>query len=196
MNKISTRLGLMTGFIATLYITILYLVEPRLLIDGYERWTLVLFFGAVIYSVYTIRPTTLSQQSLEGLSQQVLDNKEPSNKALHQEDFKSFGELLQTGFRTFFIAFLIKFTFIYFLFNYYDPNLIEMVRDASTEIFKSNMDFSDDTQEIIEQRIANYRAGEFGPSLRDPLGLIIELLIGFFMAFLTALFMKREQPDY
>ena len=191
MNKISTRLGLMTGFLATLYITILYLVEPRLLIDGYERWTLVLFFGAVIYSVYKVRPTTLSQRSLDDLVKREVGEQE-----LHQEDFKSFGELLQIGFRTFFVAFLIKFAFIYFLFNYYDPSLIEMVRDASTEIFKSNMDFSDDTQEIIEQRIANYRAGEFGPSLRDPLGLIIELLIGFFMAFLTALFMKREQPDY
>ncbi|MGH1336623.1 MAG: DUF4199 domain-containing protein [Aureispira sp.] len=191
MNKISTRLGLMTGFIATLYITILYLVEPRLLIDGYERWTLVLFFGAIVYGVYQARPTTLNQRSLEALV-----NREAHKEELHQGDFKSFGELLQIGFRTFFIAFLIKFIFIYFLFNYYDPSLIEMVRDASTEIFKNNMDFSEDTQEIVEQRIANYRAGEFGPSLRDPLGIIIELLIGFFMAFLTALFMKREQPEY
>ncbi|MFK7799894.1 MAG: DUF4199 domain-containing protein [Aureispira sp.] len=190
MNKISVRIGLMTGFISTLYITVLYLVEPTWLVNGYERLNLLLFFGAVIYTLYKIRPTTLVQQSLEDLA------KENHKESIHQGDFKSFGELLQAGFRTYFIAFLIKFTFIYFLFNYYDPNLVEMVRDASTEIFKNNMDFSDDTQEIIEQRIANYRAGEFGPSLRDPLGLIIELLIGFFMAFLTALFMKREQPDY
>ena len=190
MNKISVRIGLMTGFISTLYITILYLANPTLLVDGYERLTLVLFFGAVVYTVYQIRPTTLAKQSLEDLAQ---GNHEVG---AHQEDFKSFGELLQAGFRTYFIAFWIKFAFVYFLFNYYDPSLVEMVRDASTEIFKNTMDFSDDTQEIIEQRIANYRAGEFGPSLRDPLGLIIELLIGFFMAFLTALFMKREQPDY
>lgn len=190
MSTISARIGLMAGFIATLYITLLYLVNPRLLVVGYERLTLLLFFGAVVYSVYKIRPTTLHQKSLQAL---VLD-KETADQ--HQGDFRSFGELLQVGFRTYFIAFLIKFIFIYFLFNYYDPSLIEMVRDASTEVFVENMDFGDDTEMMKQERIAQYRSGEFGPSLKDPLGLIIELLLGFFMAFITALFMKREQPDY
>lgn len=190
MSKISARIGMMAGFIATLYITILYLANPRLLVVGYERWTLLLFFGAVVYSVYQIRPTTLNQESLQALA---LDEEAADQ---HQGDFRSFGELLQVGFRTYFIAFLIKFIFIYFLFNYYDPSLIEMVRDASTEVFVNNMDFGDDTELMKQERIAQYRAGEFGPSLKDPLGLIIELLVGFFMAFITALFMKREQPDY
>jgi hypothetical protein len=58
------------------------------------------------------------------------------------------------------------------------------------------MDFGDDTEMMRQQQIERYRAGEFGPSLRDPLGLIIELFIGFLMAFFTALVMKREAPDY
>ncbi len=184
----------MTGFLATLYVTILYLIEPRLLVAGYERWTLLLFLVAVVYSVYQTRPTTLNERSLQSL----VDAPAPEEGELdaHQGDFKSFGELLQVGFRTFFIAFIIKFAFIYFLFNYYDTGLVEMVRDASTQIYVDNMDFGDDTEMVRQQRIANYRAGEFGPSLRDPLGLVIELLLGFAMAFFTALVMKREEPGY
>lgn len=192
MSNISTRLGLLTGFLATLYITVLYVISPRLLVEGYERWTLLLFFGAVIYGVYKTRPTTLTQRSLKDLAETPLKDE----KAAHEGDFKSFGELMQVGFKIYFIAFLIKFAFVYFLFNYYDPSLVEMVRDASTKIYVENMDFSDDTEAMREQIVANYRAGEFGPSLRDPLGLVIELLIGAFMAFITAIFMKREQPDY
>jgi len=160
----STRLGLMAGFLAMIFITILYVMDPNLLVDGYERLTLLLFV----------------------LTEKIDDSK----------DFASFGELLQIGFRTYAIAYFIKFTFVYFLFNYYDPSLIELVRDASVEVYKNFQDFSSDTQEIIEQKIANYKEGEFGPSLRDPIGIVIELLIGLFVAFITALFFQRDRPEY
>lgn len=185
----STRLGLMAGFLSTIFITLLYVMDPTLLVDGYERLTLLLFALTIVYAIQQERQTSLRVHKIEDLKHEgvaVDDSK----------DFASFAELLQIGFRTYVIAFFIKFIFVYFLFNYYDPSLIELVRDASVEVYKSFQDFSNDTQEMIEQKIAKYKEGEFGPSLRDPIGIVIELLIGFFIAFITALFFKRDRPDY
>jgi len=188
----STRLGLMAGFFAMMFITILYIIDPTLLVDGYERLTLLLFVLTIVYAIQGERRTSLKVQKIEDLQGSVETSKEIDDS----KDFASFGELLQIGFRTYVIAYFIKFIFVYFLFNYYDPSLIELVRDASVEVYKNFQDFSSDTQEIIEQKIAKYREGEFGPSLRDPFGIIIELLIGLFVAFLTALFFKRDRPEY
>lgn len=185
----STRLGLMAGFLAMMFITILYVVDPTLLVDGYERLTLLLFILTIVYAIQQERSTSLTARKIEDLktgAEEVDDSK----------DFASFGELLRIGFRTYSIAYFMKFTFVYFLFNYYDPSLIELVRDASVEVYKSFQDFSSDTQEIIEQKIAKYKEGEFGPSLRDPFGIIIELMIGLFVSFITALFFKRDRPEY
>lgn len=188
----STRLGLMAGFLAMIFITILYLINPILLIDGYERLTLLLFGGAIIYGAQQKRQNNLSVRKIEALL--TVSKKENSRDT--SGDFASFGLLLQLGFRTYVIAFFIKFSFIYFLFNYYDPNLIEMVKDASVQVYMEHQDFSKDTEEIIQQKIARYKEGHFGPSLRDFLGIGIEIIIGFIMAFVTAFVFKREQPDY
>ncbi len=186
----STRLGVMAGFLSMMFITLLYVIDPTLLVDGYERFTLLLFVLTVIYAIQQERQTTLTVRSIEDLKEKHPEKIDDSG------DFASFGELLQIGFRTYAIAYFIKFAFVYFLFNYYDPTLIELVRDASVEVYKNFQDFSNDTQEIIEQKIAKYREGEFGPSLRDPIGILIELLIGLLVAFVTALFFKRDRPDY
>jgi hypothetical protein len=187
----STRLGLMAGFLAMMFITMLYVMDPTLLVS-YERFTLLLFVLTIIYAIQQERETSLIVRKIGDLQQTA----EVTEKIDDSKDFASFGELLQIGFRTYAIAYFIKFFFVYFLFNYYDPSLIELVRDASVEVYKNFQDFSSDTQEIIEQKIAKYKEGEFGPSLRDPLGIVLELLIGFFVAFLTALFFKRDRPEY
>lgn len=187
----STRLGLMAGFLAMMFITLLYVIDPILLVDGYERLTLLLFALTIVYAIQQERKTSLTVRKIGDL-QEAASTEEIDDS----EDFASFGELLQIGFRTYVIAYFIKFTFVYFLFNYYDPSLIDMVRDASVEVYKSFQDFSTDTQEMVEQKIANYKKGEFGPSLRDPIGIVIELLIGLFVAFMTALFFKRDRPEY
>lgn len=185
----STRLGLMAGFLAMMFITMLYVIDPILLVDGYERLTLLLFVLTIIYAIQQERKTSLRIRKIEDLQHSTTETDD-------SKDFASFGELLQIGFRTYAIAYFIKFTFVYFLFNYYDPSLIDLVRDASVEVYKNFQDFSSDTQEIIEQKIAKYKEGDFGPSLRDPFGIVIELLIGFSVAFITAMFFKRERPEY
>jgi len=179
----------MAGFLSMMFITLLYIIDPTLLVDGYERLTLLLFVLTIIYAIQQERKTSLTVQEigdLQGKTTGIDDS----------QDFASFGELLRIGFKTYVIAYFIKFFFVYFLFNYYDPSLIDMVRDASVEVYKSFQDFSSDTQEMVEQKIAKYKEGEFGPSLRDPIGILIELLIGLFVAFMTALFFKRDRPDY
>lgn len=192
MNQSSTaRIGLMAGFLAILYIAILYVVEPQMLVTGYERLTLLIFAGAIIYGLSQMRSTSLSARSL-----QELVDADPNAAAPDGNDFRSFGDLLQAGFRIYFIAFLLKFAFIYVLFHYYDPSLIDLVRDESTRIYLEQLDPNKDTQVVIEQKVARYREGDFGPSLTDVLGLVIELVIGFIFAAITALFFKREQPDY
>lgn len=188
----STRLGLMAGFLAMMFITILYVLDPHLLVDGYERLTLLLFVLTIVYAIQQERRTSLTVQKIEDLHQKT----DTSEEIDDSKDFASFSELFRIGFRTYSIAYFIKFAFVYFLFNYYDPSLIDLVRDASVEVYKNFQDFSSDTQEIIEQKIAKYKEGEFGPSLRDPMGILIELLIGGFVAFITALFFKRDRPEY
>ena len=63
----STQLGLMSGFIATLTITVLYLINPSLLIRGYERLTLLVFAGFMLYGIMERRQTNLAPKNLEDL---------------------------------------------------------------------------------------------------------------------------------
>jgi len=185
----STRIGLMGGFAAMFFITGLYLTDPRLLIAGYERWTLLMFAGFMLYGLIQKRQNSLSVNKLEDLLAE-------SSNVDTSKDFASFGELLQIGFQIYAIAFFIKLLFIYFLFNFYDPSLIEIIKEVSEKLFLEHQDFSKDTNEIIQQRLAQFREGSFGPQLTDFLGIGVELVLGFIMAFVMALFFKREQPEY
>lgn len=187
----TARIGLMAGFLAMLYVTVLYISDPIMLVTGYERVTLLIFVGAMLYGMIQLRPTELNARSLQDL---VVEDGDKSVDISH--DFRSFSELLQAGFRIYFIGFLLKFTFIYLLFHYYDPSLIDLAREESVRIFMEQSNIENDTQEMLEQRLAQYRQGEFGPSLKDVLGIFIELVMGFIVAAVMALFFKRDQPDY
>lgn len=190
----STRLGLLSGFLSMIFLTFLYLTDPSLLLS-YERLTLLIIATAMLYVMLKRRQSNLVVRNLSEL-QAANATTDDSKKINENQEFAGFPELLRMGFRTYVIAYMIKFTFVYFLFNYYDPSLIEMVRDASTKVYLQYQDFSKDTEEIIQQRVAQYRSGEFGPSLTDFLGIALELLIGFVMAFIFARLLRREQPNY
>ncbi len=185
----STRLGLMSGFLAMLLITFLYVTDPLLLVVGYERLTLLIFFGAIIYGVRQERQTSLTTSNIQDL---VGLQAEGGNES---KDFAPFSELLKLGFRTYIIGFFIKFFFIYYLFNYYDPQLIELVKEAYVKVFLEHRDPSQ-TEELFQQELAKFKAGNFGPSLTSFLGIGMELIMGFLMAFFTAIFFKREHPGY
>ena len=185
----STRLGLMSGFMAMLLVTFLYVTDPLWLVAGYERLTLLIFFGAIIYGVRQERQTNFSTSNIHDLVDLKAEEGDES------KDFAPFGKLLKLGFRTFVIGFFIKYFFIYYLFNYYDPNLVEMVKEAYVKVFLEYRDATQ-TEEIFQQDLARFKAGNFGPSLTNFLGIGMELIVGFLMAFFTAIFFKREQPGY
>lgn len=184
----STQLGMMAGFLSMMLITVLYLSDPHLLVDGYERLTLLIFAGTVIYGISQARTTNLTAKKMEDLLAANKVNDEST-------DFAPFAELLRLGFRIYVIAFFIKFLFVYFLFNYYDTSLIEMVKDAYVKVFIEHKN-PDETEAIFQQRLAAFKEGTFGPQLTDLLGIGIELIVGFVISFVTALFFRRDQPDY
>jgi len=186
----STQLGMMAGFLSMMLITVLYLSDPSLLVDGYERLTLLIFAGTVIYGISQARTTKLSANKVEDLLKQDSEKIEDESS-----DFAPFAELLRLGFRIYVIAFFIKFLFVYFLFNYYDTSLIEMVKDAYVKVFIEHKN-PDETEAIFQQRLAAFKEGAFGPQLSDFLGIGIELIVGFVISFVTALFFRRDQPDY
>lgn len=183
----STQLGLMNGFAAMFFLTVLYIIDPILLVQGYERFTLLLAAGLILYGAVKQRPTSLTPAHLEDLLQSEKDT---------NNDFISFGELLQFGFRIFVIGFVLKFIYIYFLFHFYDTNLIELAKIESIQIFKSFQNTATHTQEILDQQLKEYSAQNFGPELTDFLGISIELIIGFIIAFVIAIFFKRDRPNY
>ncbi|MCH2020951.1 MAG: DUF4199 domain-containing protein [Saprospiraceae bacterium] len=187
--RLSTRLGLMGGFLSMLFITILYITNSNLLIIGYERFTLLIFLATMVYGVLQQRQTNLSPNKIEDL----LGHQEMQK--VYNNDFASFGELLKLGFKIYVIGFFIRFLFIYFLFNYYDTQLIEMYKEVNERIF---IEFKNpkDTELIFQQKLNDYRAGNFAPSFKNFLGIAIELIIGFIMAFFIALLFNRNQPDY
>lgn len=179
----------MSGFFSALLITLLYLIDKNLLIEGYERCSLFILGAAIIYVMLSSRKTQLKSANIEEI---LMDDKAEFDA---KEDFASFGELLKTGFRTYVIGFFIKFIFIWFLFNYYDPQLIELVKAAYLEIMEQYRN-SNEMELIYQQNLENFKKGEFGPSFKNVLGISLELLFGFIIAFIAALFLKRDRPDY
>lgn len=181
------RIGTLLGFISAFYLSILYVYDKALLIQGYERISLLIFLMGIVFLFTKMRSTSLKNLSAKDLQQH--------NKDLSQEDFVSFSVLLSAGFQAYVIAFAIKFLFIYFLFHYYDPTLIEMVKEYSTELFMEQRG-TDETELIFQEKLEKFRNNDFGPSLTDFLGLALELFMGFILVAVTALFFKRDKPEY
>ena len=187
--SLSTRLGFLSGFLSTFLITFLYLIDKTLLVDGFERLTLFFLVGAILYVMLSQRKTTFSAATIKDLQQAVIND-----KALNQE-FASFGELLKLGFRTYVIGFFIKFLFIWFLFNYYDTELIELVKAAYLQLMEQYKN-SNEMELIYQQNLEKFKAGNFGPSFKNILGIALELPFGFVISFAAAFFLKRDRPDY
>ena len=186
--NLSTRLGLMSGFISMLLITFLYVANPELLIVGYERLTLLVLMAAILYGVLQQRQTNFSPAKIEDL---LSDNKQIDVK----NDFASFGALLKLGFRIYIIGFFIKFLFIWFLFNYYDPTLVDMVKEAYLKVVEGHKNTSD-MELIYRENLESFKQGNFAPSLTNFLGIALELIVGFILSLVFAFFFKRDQPEY
>jgi len=181
--------GLMAGFLSILLITMLYVSDPTLLVKGYVWLKQFVFFGAMAYGMSQLRDTSISTSNLSSLKSTA--------DADTSKDFIGLVELLGAGFKIYLIGYLFTFLYIYLLFNFIDPSLVELVKDGTVKIAIETRDPSI-TEEIFQQKIQQLREQDFSPSITDFLSVMsmVELLIGFVMAFVLALFFQREKPNY
>ncbi len=185
--SLSTRMGLMSGFLSAILITFLYIADKSLLVNGYERLTFVCLGGSIIYAMLYQRKTVLSSWRIAELADASISNQAQNN------EFSTFGELLKLGFRTYLIGYFIKFSFIWFLFNYYDTQLIELVKAAYLEIVERHKN-SSEMEWIYQQNLEKFESENFGPSFKNILSF--EIIVGFLISLVAAYFLKRERPDY
>lgn len=185
--SLSTRLGLMSGFLSAVLITFLYIADKSLLVNGYERLTFVCLGGGIIYAMLFQRKTVLSSWRIAELADASISSQVQNN------EFATFGELLKLGFRTYLIGYFIKFSFIWFLFNYYDSELIELVKAAYLQIMEQHKN-SSEMEWIYQQNLEKFKSGNFEPSFKNILSF--ELIFGFLISLTAAFFLKRERPDY
>jgi hypothetical protein len=92
------------------------------------------------------------------------------------------------------MAYLIKFLVIYIIFNYAHPALLDSARDIAVKIFIEHRN-QEIPQEIFDQQLESYRKGYFGPRIFD-IGVMLEIIIGFGIALVTAIVFIREKPDF
>jgi hypothetical protein len=184
--KQSTRMGLLGGFASMFLITMLYVSDPHLLVVGYAQYSLLILFAFMLVAVLKERKTSFTPASIEELA--------AHDKELSSKDFAAFSELLRIAFRVYFIGYLIKFVFIYILFNFIDVSLVELVRDAQVQVFLDMRDESI-TDAIFQTQLEQFKAQDFSPGL-DVLGIFLEMIIGFVMALGLAFFLRRDAPDY
>jgi hypothetical protein len=115
-------------------------------------------------------------------------------RSLRNEPFITFQESLKTAYQIFIIAYLIKFTTVFVIFNYVEPSLNDSAREIAVEIFIKNRD-PKIAQELFEQQLEAYKKGFFGPRIFD-IGIMLELIAGFVLAAFSAFLIKREKPEF
>jgi hypothetical protein len=161
--------GLIAGFLTCGFLSTLYTNNPINILLGYEKFSWLIIVALMITGVLMER----NSQS---------------------EKFIDFNAALKNAFKIFIIAYLIKFIFIYLLFNYFDPKLLEMAKDTAVKIFVDHRD-PDMTEEIFQQQLKAFRNGYFGPRLFD-VGIMLEIIIGFVISLLSAIILRREKPEF
>lgn len=166
---LAIRAGLLGGFLLIAYLSVLYFVDKSLLVRGWEKlaWLGMLFF---LFGTAWLRR-----------------NQEP-------EGFIGFRPLLQTTYRSFVLAHLSKFAFIYILFRYIDPELTQMAKMAELQLLWDyrNPEVPD---AIFKENLDRYASGDFGPRILD-LGLAAELVLGFVFAAIISGILRRDAPYY
>ena len=161
--------GLIAGFLTCGFLSALYSNNPTNILLGYEKISWLIIVTMKITGVIMERNTQIKK-------------------------FTDFNTALKNAFKIFIVAYLIKFIFIYLLFNYIDPKLLEMARDTAVKIFIDHRD-PDMTEEIFQQQLKAFRDGYFGPRLFD-VGIMLEIIVGFVISLITAIIIKREKPEF
>jgi hypothetical protein len=161
--------GLLAGFICTAFLSLLYFIDFQNILTGYEKlsWFVILVFLFL------------------GLNRE---------RSLKEDKFLAFNDALKVSYQIFTLAYVVKFIFIYSLFNFYDTKLLEIARETAIKIFIEHKN-QDIPEEIFEQQVTEFGKGYFGPRFFD-IGIMLELVAGFILSLIAAYIMKREKPDY
>jgi tetrahydromethanopterin S-methyltransferase subunit G len=167
--KASVLYGLVSGLLVTAFIVGIYLNEPLNLLTGVEKFSWIFIFIGMLIGTWRER-------------------------SMRTEPFINFQEALKTAFQIFVMAYLIKFLVIYIIFNYAHPALLDSARDIAVKIFIEHRN-QEIPQEIFDQQLESYRKGYFGPRIFD-IGVMLEIIIGFGIALVTAILFIREKPDF
>jgi hypothetical protein len=167
--KASVLYGLVSGLLVTAFIVGIYLNEPLNLLTGVEKFSWIFIFIGMLIGTWRER-------------------------SMRPEPFINFQEALKTAFQIFVMAYLIKFLVIYIIFNYAHPALLDSARDIAVKIFIEHRN-QEIPQEIFDQQLESYRKGYFGPRIFD-IGVMLEIIIGFGIALVTAIVFIREKPDF
>lgn len=167
--KASVLYGLVSGLLVTAFIVGIYLNEPLNLLTGVEKFSWIFIFIGMLIGTWRER-------------------------SMRTEPFINFQEALKTAFQIFVMAYLIKFLAIYIIFNYAHPALLDSARDIAVKIFIEHRN-QEIPQEIFDQQLESYRKGYFGPRIFD-IGVMLEIIIGFGIALVTAIVFIREKPDF
>ena len=104
--------GLLAGFICTAFLSLLYFIDFQNILTGYEKlsWFVILVFLFL------------------GLNRE---------RSLKEDKFLAFNDALKVSYQIFTLAYVVKFIFIYSLFNFYDTKLLEIARETAIKIFIS-----------------------------------------------------------
>ncbi len=190
MNK-TTRIGFLGGFLAIFLITIFYLTRPQMLVEGYTWLKQLVFLGAIIYGLAQMRENSVQAPNIKALAASQKEAK-PTD---HSKDFVGFTELLANGVKIYLIGYFLTFLYIYLLFNFIDTDLVELVKDHTVRL---NIQLKDPKISALrfEEQLAELRKQDFSPRLTDLISVMgmVEIILGFLMSFIVALFLRREQP--
>ncbi|WBM75082.1 DUF4199 domain-containing protein [Saprospira grandis] len=161
--------GLLGGFISSAALAVLYVTDKNYLLEGYEKLSWLIIWAACFIAV-------------------------AQERSAKEDQFIGFYEALRPAFQTFVYAYVIKTIFIYLLFVYIDPDLLELSKQKAIEIFIEHKP-AEEPQEIFNGRLEAYKKEYFGPRLFD-LGIMLEVILGFVLSAITAFLMRRDRPDY
>ena len=181
------RYGLSAGLFSVLYLLLVYLYDTKLLMQGWEAaiWLILLLF-MLLAAKQARNPKSEPRYS----TAELLRADTPELSA-----FAPMPILLKLLFRVFVLGYSLKFLFIYLLFHYVDPSLIEMAKDTEVKAFVANRPDNLTDAVFDEQLQAFIKGGSFGPQL-EFMALFIVFILGFLISALIALFFRRPKPEY
>lgn len=154
--KYSIRYGIITGIVTILYLLIFYFVDKPTMLGGGIAWsTNILFFVGMLFAARETR---------------------------NELELLSFREALSIAFVTYVVANLFYYDFLYILFNFVDPELLELQKQVGLEAIRdSGMgDMFEEQIKVIEETTPTFSIWQaLGGYLQSAIfGFILSLLIG------------------